>query len=119
MVAQHGNARPPEAADGLADVIDLLVPALEAEHRLVIEADGQVFHRFRGHAEGLAALAKARDILVFPVAVGRQVKRKVELYAPDAHLPRVEQRLPVGGAKLPVCQSHHTAHLSSTAGTFC
>ena len=116
VVAQHRNANAAQIADGFADVFNLLIPSGQAQHGLVVKADGQVLHGLHRYAVCVATRFEICKILIRPMGLAGQIIGQVELNAVYAHLAGVHHRLPVYCLDLAVCQSHHRAFLLSSTG---
>ena len=94
---QNWDAGFAHVADGGLVVRDLLVPAFESEHGLVIEVDRDVFDCLQREVESLALLNEVAEIGGFPAVFAGQLWR-VHLDAADADLGG-EAELFVGEAR--------------------
>ena len=75
-------------------VLDLLVAARQAEHRLVVEVDRHVLDRLERQAVLLGLVDQRPQVLLLPARLAGQLRR-VHLHALDADL-RGEAQLLVG-----------------------
>ena len=85
MIAEHRHAGAGHGADGGLVVLDLLVAAFEAHHRLVVEMGGDVLDRLELQAGGLDLLDQRADVLLLPARIAGQ-RRVVHLQAGGADL---------------------------------
>ena len=92
METKDRDAGPSHVAKRGPVVLDLLVTACQAQHRLMVEMDWHILDRFEDKAILPAALHQAAKVSLLPVRLPRD-DWGVELDACDADLRRIAKFL--------------------------
>ena len=95
MVTEDGDSRSSHVGDGGDHVVELLVPAGQPQHDLVVERDGNVFEGHQAESRGVDPFPQGSQVLEFPATVTGKLCR-VHLDVVDTALLDVGQQ-GVGG----------------------